>query len=135
MGQSADLGDLRVYSRGPEGALLPDDTPFALDVRTLSAHQDDPDHATSSAIRIDADALTVRLSLLNEDPVYYAADRMRGLFAYFTNLMLAPLSPEDRSPLVVLPPLRTGGIVARCTEGKSPPIGRMVMLTLQPPDL
>jgi hypothetical protein len=91
LAQSVDLGDLRAYYRGPEGAVLPDNPPFALDVRTLAARPEDQDHTTSSVIRIEADAVTVRVSSLNEDPVYYAANRMRGLFAYFTDLILAPL--------------------------------------------
>ncbi|AXI78868.1 asparagine synthase C-terminal domain-containing protein [Peterkaempfera bronchialis] len=91
LAQHAELGDLRVYYRGPEGTALPDDLPIVLDVRTLRAHPDGPADAPGSTLHIDADAVTVRISALNEDPVYYAANRLRGRFAYFTDLLLAPL--------------------------------------------
>ncbi|MFH8409099.1 asparagine synthase C-terminal domain-containing protein [Streptomyces sp. NPDC018019] len=91
LAQLADLGDVRVYYRGPEGAALPDNPPFILDVRTLTSAPEGQELTRASVIRIDADAVSVRVSSLNEDPVYYAVNRMRGLFAYFTDLMLAPL--------------------------------------------
>ncbi|MFF9818642.1 asparagine synthase-related protein [Streptomyces sp. NPDC014006] len=105
--QHADLGDLQVYFRGPEGVALPADPPLTLDVRTLTAVPEDApvDPAKSSVIRIDADAVTVTVSALNEDPVYYAVNRLRGRFAYFTDLLLAPLV----LPALALPVEPTGG--------------------------
>ncbi|WP_405695345.1 asparagine synthase-related protein [Streptomyces sp. NBC_01185] len=88
----AEPGALHVYHRGPEGAALPGEAPFVLDVGTLRAEADGTrDPMTSSTLRVDADAVVVRISGLNEDPVHYAVNRMRGLFAYFTDLFLAPL--------------------------------------------
>ncbi|MFD1831183.1 asparagine synthase-related protein [Streptomyces desertarenae] len=86
-----DLGDLQVYHRGPEGAALPDAPSVTLDVRTLTPGPYAPATAFTSTLCIDAEAVTVRVSALNEDPVYYAANRLRGRFAYFTDLLLAPL--------------------------------------------
>ncbi|MDO1486846.1 Carboxyethyl-arginine beta-lactam-synthase [Rhodococcus rhodochrous] len=105
LAQHADLGDLQVYYRGPGGAVLPDNPPFVLDVGTLSVHSDSQAAMTSSAIRIDPDAVTVRISALNENPVYYAVNRMKGLFAYFTDLILAPLV----LPALGMPVEFTGG--------------------------
>jgi asparagine synthetase B (glutamine-hydrolysing) len=87
----ADLGGLHVYHRGPAGTALPDNPPFVLDVGTLTPAPDGRDPLAASTLRVDADAVTVRVSALNENPVYYAADRLRGVFAYFTDLLLAPL--------------------------------------------
>ncbi|MHC0429725.1 asparagine synthase-related protein [Streptomyces sp. O3] len=87
LARPADLGDLTVYYRGPEGARLPENPPFVVDVATLSPHS----RAAASLLRVEADAVTVRVSALNQDPVYYAVNRMKGLFAYFTDLFLAPL--------------------------------------------
>ena len=105
LARPADLGDLHVYYRGPEGAGLPDGPPFTLDVRTLAAHPDSPDKTASDVLRIDADAVTIRVSTLSEDPVYYAVNRVRGLFAYFTDLLLAPLL----LPALGMPVAFTGG--------------------------
>ncbi|MFF1718370.1 asparagine synthase-related protein [Streptomyces sviceus] len=87
----AELGALHVYHRGPAGTALPADPPFVLDVATLTPESGSRDPVLSTTVRIDPDAVTVRVSALNENPVYYAANRMRGLFAYFTDLLLAPL--------------------------------------------
>ncbi|MFC4608490.1 asparagine synthase-related protein [Streptomyces maoxianensis] len=100
----AELGDLHVYHRGPAGTALPDNPPFVLDVGTLTPESGSRDPMTSSTLRIDPDAVTVRVSALNENPVYYAANRMRGLFAYFTDLLLAPLV----LPALGLPVVLTG---------------------------
>ncbi|MFB8027803.1 MULTISPECIES: asparagine synthase-related protein [unclassified Streptomyces] len=85
-------GVLHVYHRGPEGADLPADPPFTLDVGTLLAEPAGAgDDLTASTVRVEPDAVVVRVSGLNENPVHYAVNRMRGLFAYFTDLFLAPL--------------------------------------------
>ncbi|OXY93253.1 asparagine synthase C-terminal domain-containing protein [Streptomyces diastatochromogenes] len=91
LSQSADLGDLNVYYRGPAGAVLPDNPPFTLDVRTLTTSAEDPGHTAATVLRVEADTVTLHISAFNEDPVYYAVNRLRGLFAYFTDLLLAPL--------------------------------------------
>lgn len=105
LARHADLGDLHVYHRGPEGSELLDGPPFTLDVRTLAAHPESPDTAVCDVLRIEEDAVTVRVSTLSEDPVYYAVNRMRGLFAYFTDLLLAPLL----LPALGMPVAFTGG--------------------------
>jgi hypothetical protein len=111
----ADLGAVRLYVRGPAGAVLPAaGSSVVLDVRTLTAAapgSSDADtddgavpadtpadahvaaHAAAHAttIAVTGDTVTVRVSALNENPVYYAANRLRGRFAYFTDLLLAPL--------------------------------------------
>ncbi|MGW4051866.1 asparagine synthase-related protein [Streptomyces sp. NPDC004779] len=86
--QTADLGDLKVHHRGPEGVRLPENPPFTVDVATLAPPS--PGGAAST-LRIEPDGVTARVSALNENPVYYAVNRSRGLFAYFTDLLLAPL--------------------------------------------
>ncbi|MFD3534776.1 asparagine synthase-related protein [Streptomyces sp. NPDC058664] len=102
LAQTADLGGLRVYYRGPEGVRLPGNPPFVIDVATLAPHSRGD---AASTIRIEPDVLTVRVSALNEDPVYYAVNRMKGLFAYFTDLLLAPLV----LPALAVPVRFTGG--------------------------
>ncbi|MEX1651712.1 asparagine synthase-related protein [Streptomyces pseudovenezuelae] len=102
----ADLGELQVFWRGPRGARLPDEAPFTVDVRTLVAVGGTPeDSVDRSVLQVAADRVTVRVSALNEDPVYYAADRLRGTFAYFTDLFLAPLV----LPALGMPVELTGG--------------------------
>ncbi|MFI0776293.1 asparagine synthase-related protein [Streptomyces sp. NPDC021212] len=109
--QYADLGELQVYYRGPQEIQLAAEPPFTIDVRTLSILTDAASGGTApgpigrSVLQIAPDLVTVRISALNEDPVYYAANRMRGTFAYFTDLFLAP---------VVLPAL---GIPAELING------------------
>ncbi|WP_435058746.1 asparagine synthase-related protein [Streptomyces sp. bgisy060] len=88
LAQTADLGDLTVYYRGPEGIRLPEDPPFVVDVATLTPHSPG---AVAPTLRIESDVVTVRVSPLNENPVYYAVNRTKGSFAYFTDLLLAPL--------------------------------------------
>lgn len=107
LAQSADLGGLHVYYRGPAGAVLPGNPPFALDVRTLTASPQDAEHTTATVLRVEPDAVGLHVSALNEDPVHYAANRLRGRFAYFTDLMLAPLVlPALDMPVVIT----TGGV-------------------------
>lgn len=88
---AADLGGLHVHHRGPAGTALPAEAPFTLDVRTLTVTGQDPANADGTVLHIAPDAVTLHVSAYNEDPVYYAANRLRGLFAYFTDLLLAPL--------------------------------------------
>ncbi|PAZ10331.1 hypothetical protein CLM62_41370 [Streptomyces sp. SA15] len=90
LARSADLDGLHAYYRGPDDAVLPDG-PFALDVRSLTLHQDARHEDHRSFLRVEPETVTVRVSPLNEDPVYYAVNRLRGLFVYFTDLLLAPL--------------------------------------------
>ncbi|MGW2251710.1 asparagine synthase C-terminal domain-containing protein [Kitasatospora sp. NPDC001660] len=97
------LGELHVHYRGPERVGL--DAPFELDVRTLTTRPGGT--GPGSSLRVTPDAVTVRISPLNEDPVYYAVNRLRGRFAYFTDLLLAPL---------VLPAL---GLGVEITDGPS----------------
>ncbi|WP_225847775.1 asparagine synthase-related protein [Streptomyces sp. HPF1205] len=100
----ADLGGVQAYYRGPLGAVLPADPPFVLDVRTMSVVPGEAPDAEAAAdgarpgppggatvLRADADAVTVRVSALSEDPLYFAANRLCGRFAYFTDLLLAAL--------------------------------------------
>ncbi|GGV01142.1 hypothetical protein GCM10010495_10210 [Kitasatospora herbaricolor] len=109
LAQCADLGDLWVHHRGPAGTALPGTLPFTLDVRTLTAPSAAPSAAPASTLRIDGDAVTVRISALNEDPVYYAANRLRGSFAYFTDLLLAPLVlPALGLPVELTPGVPSG---------------------------
>ncbi|WP_282692731.1 asparagine synthase-related protein [Streptomyces sp. CC208A] len=102
LAHSADLGDLRVYHRGPEGVRLPENPPFVIDAATLTPHSRG---GSASTMLIEPDTVTVRVSALNEDPVYYAVNRMKGLFAYFTDLLLAPLV----LPALALPVRFAGG--------------------------
>lgn len=105
LAEAAALGGLHVYYRGPGQAPLPADPPFALDVRTLTACQESEPPDRRSVLRCEPDAVTVRVSSLNEDPVYCAVNRMRGLFAYFTDLLLAPLVlPALRMPVELAGP-------------------------------
>jgi hypothetical protein len=93
LAQHLDLDGLHVYYRGPAGAKLahPVDRPIEIDVRTLTPlAQRDVDEPVST-LRIDEQEVTARISALNTDPVYLAADRVRGRFAYFTDLFLAPI--------------------------------------------
>lgn len=89
LSQASQPGPLHVYMRGPRALHLPLDVPFTLNVRTL---QPNAASATGTAsLRVTQDSVTVHTSPLNEDPVYFVADRMRGRFAYFTDLLLASL--------------------------------------------
>ncbi|WP_024758158.1 asparagine synthase-related protein [Streptomyces exfoliatus] len=89
------LGGLHVYHRnatGLDGPALGLD----LDVRSMTAAPaDDLLYSAPSPrptfIRLEEDAATVVTSMLNEDQVYYAAERVTGRFAYFTDLFLSAL--------------------------------------------
>lgn len=110
VGQHLDLGGLHVYYRGPDGA-APDPAagqPIELDVRTLMAPSDRDADEPISTLRISEQEVSVRISALNTDPVYFAADRMRGRFAYFTDLFLAP---------IILPAL---GMPVELVDGRPP---------------
>lgn len=91
LAQHADLGDLQVYYRGPEGAALPDNPPFVLDVGALTVESGGREAADPATLRVDPVSVTARVSAFNENPVYYAVNRLKGRFAYFTDLLLAPL--------------------------------------------
>ncbi|MFE4975178.1 asparagine synthase-related protein [Kitasatospora sp. NPDC056651] len=101
LARHADLGGLHVHYRGPADAALPATTPFTVDVRTLTVSPGGPDGLDGAAstvpgtaatvLGIEPDAVTLHVSPFNEDPVYYAVNRLRGRFAYFTDLLLAPL--------------------------------------------
>lgn len=89
LAEPTELDDLRVYHRGPEGARLSGEPPFLLDVATAAPCERPTEGATT--IVAAPGEVEVRTSHLNENPVYYAANRVRGRFAYFTDLFLAPL--------------------------------------------
>lgn len=93
LSQHVDLDGLHVYYRGPEGAKLDPEPgrPIEIDVRTLVPVADRDADEPVSTLRIDEHEVTIRISALNTDPVYLAADRVRGRFAYFTDLFLAPI--------------------------------------------
>lgn len=93
LGQHLDLDGLHVYYRGPDGATLdpPAGRPIELDVRTLMTPSDRDADEPATTLRVDEHEVSVRISALNTDPVFFAADRMRGRFAYFTDLFLAPI--------------------------------------------
>ncbi len=82
---------LHVYYRGPDGVELAAGRPIELDVRTLTAPADRDADEPVSVLRVDEHEVSVRISALNTDPVYVAADRIRGRVAYFTDLFLAPI--------------------------------------------
>lgn len=96
----ADLDGLHVWYSGPAPALAP--WPLTVDVRTLALAPAAPPPEAPAAdggeaapartvLRVEPGSVTVEVSPFDEDPVYYAVNRRRGRFAYFTDLLLAPL--------------------------------------------
>lgn len=122
----ADLGGLHVYHRGPAETQLPPEAPFLFDVATLGLLAPGTPTAAPCTLHVAPDAVTARTSPLNENPVYYATNRIKGRFAYFTDLMVAPLvlpalglpvtltdlpGPDHATPLAGVARLRHGTVV------------------------
>ncbi|MGP3969797.1 asparagine synthase-related protein [Streptomyces sp. 6N223] len=89
------LGELYLYRRNATG-LDGRTAGLDLDVRTLRAVPAvDLLYSAPSTrpafIRVEEDAATVVTSMLNEDQVYFAAERVSSRFAYFTDLFLSAL--------------------------------------------
>ncbi|MFD3534778.1 asparagine synthase C-terminal domain-containing protein [Streptomyces sp. NPDC058664] len=107
--QRLDLGKLHLYHQGlvfPPSAL----GCFDVDVRTMrvergtGAAEFDPSVGPTT-VRVAEDTVAVSSGAFNTDPVFFAAERTTGRFAYFSDLFLSPaVLPALGLPVVLRAP-------------------------------